>query len=96
MKKTDPKKKAAKRRVAFSLEAPAANEVSVVADFNSWDPKTHPMKKDQNGVWKKTLMLLPARYEYKFIVDGQWQNDPKNASMCLNRFGTQNNVIKVQ
>ena len=96
MKKTDPEKKATRRRVIFSLEAPTANEVSVGGDFNNWNAIANPMKKDKNGVWKKTLMLLPARYEYKFLVDGQWQNDPNNDSTCPNCFGTQNNMIEVQ
>ncbi|HUU40372.1 MAG TPA: isoamylase early set domain-containing protein [Desulfatiglandales bacterium] len=95
MATTSPKTKSDKRRVIFSLKAPTANKVSVGGDFNNWDAIAHPMKKDQDGVWKKTLMLSPARYEYKFLVDGQWRNDPKNDVACPNRFGTQNNVIDV-
>jgi len=89
------KEKSNKRRMTFALEAPTAKEVMLGGDFNNWDAIAHPMKKDQNGVWKKTLMLPPARYEYKFLVDGRWQNDPKNNMTCPNCFGTQNNVIKV-
>ena len=37
----------------------------------------HPMKKSENGDWQKTAMLPAGRYEYKFLVDGQWWNDPK-------------------
>ena len=95
MAKTSPKKKSDKRRVTFSLEAPTANEVSLGGDFNNWDAIAHPMEKDANGVWKKTLVLPPARYEYKFLVDGRWRNDPKNDQTCPNCFGTQNNVINV-
>jgi 1,4-alpha-glucan branching enzyme len=95
MAKTSPKKKSSRRRVTFSLEAPTANEVSLGGDFNNWDPSAHSMKKDANGVWKKTLVLAPARYEYKFLVDGRWRNDPKNDTMYPNSFGTHNNVINV-
>ena len=95
MAKTSPKKKSNKQRVTFSLSEPNANEVSLGGDFNNWDAIAHPMKKDANGVWKKPLVLPPARYEYKFLVDGRWRNDPKNDKTCPNCFGTQNNVINV-
>lgn len=95
MAKKSLNKKSNKRRVTFSLEAPSANEVSLGGDFNNWDPAAHPMNKDANGVWKKTLVLAPARYEYKFLVDGGWQNDPQNGQTCPNCFGTHNNVITV-
>jgi hypothetical protein len=53
------------------------------------------MKKDENGVWKKIVMLTPGRYEYKFLVDGQWRTDPENDQVCFNRFGTRNNIFIV-
>jgi 1,4-alpha-glucan branching enzyme len=95
MEKTSPKKKSNKRRVTFSLSVPTAHEVLLGGDFNNWDAIAHPMKKDANGVWKKTLVLAPARYEYKFLVDGVWRNDPNNDQTCPNCFGTQNNVINI-
>ena len=84
-----------KTRVTFSLEAPAAQEVILCGDFDNWNIKTHPMKKDKSGVWTKTLMLSPGRYEYKFLLDGQWRNDPKNDQTRPNRFGTRNNVLTI-
>jgi 1,4-alpha-glucan branching enzyme len=87
--------KAKRRRVTLSLDAPQAKEVSLVGDFNHWSAKAHPMKKNESGVWKKTVMLQPGRYEYKLMVDGQWQNDPANQETSMNCFGTHNNVIIV-
>jgi 1,4-alpha-glucan branching enzyme len=95
MQKGRAKAKAKKRRVMFSLEAPNANEVMVAGDFNRWNVKTHPMKKDNSGVWKNALMVSPGRYDYKFLVDGRWKNDPKNDQTCPNCFGTLNNVLIV-
>ena len=91
--KSDPKPK--RRKVVFSLESPDASGVILMGDFNQWNPKKHPMKKDVNGVWKKTTMLFPGRYEYRFLVDNRWENDPKNKQSCFNRFGTKNNFIVV-
>jgi len=95
MQKGRARAKAKKRRMMFSLEAPNAKEVMVVGDFNRWNVKTHPMKKDNGGVWKKALMVSPGTYEYKFLVDGRWKNDPKNDQTSPNRYGTLNNVLTV-
>lgn len=84
-----------KRRVTMKLEAPGAKEVVLMGDFNKWNAKTHPMKRTKGGVWEKIVMLLPGRYEYKFLVDGYWWTDPKNDQVCHNSFGTQNNVMTV-
>ena len=32
----------------------------------------------ENGVWKKTTLLYPGEYEYKFMVDGRWCTDPRD------------------
>lgn len=89
------REKAKKRRVNFSFEAPDAKVVLLGGDFNQWNANTHPMKKDESGVWKKTVTLEPGRYEYKFLVDGQWRNDPNNDQACANCFGTHNNVLAI-
>ncbi|MDH4204692.1 MAG: glycogen-binding domain-containing protein [Desulfobacteraceae bacterium] len=92
-KKSEQKPK--RRKVTFSLRSPDVKEVILMGDFNQWNPKVHPMKKNKNGVWEKTTMLFPGTYEYRFMVDGQWKNDPDNNQTRVNRFGTKNNVIVV-
>jgi len=84
-----------KRKVSFKLEASAAQKVSLVGDFNNWNPKTHVMKKDKKGVWSQTILIAPGRYEYKFFVDGEWWNDPYNDQTVLNTFGSINNVLAI-
>ncbi|MDH4205941.1 MAG: glycogen-binding domain-containing protein [Desulfobacteraceae bacterium] len=82
-----------RRRVNFSLEATEAKEIILIGDFNNWNTKKHPMHKDKNGMWVKTVIIPSGKYEYKFLVDGQWKEDPKNNQTCLNCFGTQNSVL---
>ena len=94
--KVKPKAKPKRRRTLFHLEAPEAGEVFLVGDFNNWDVQKHPMKKEENGVLKKITLLLPGRYEYKYLVDGRWQNDSASDRFCVNCFGTQNNIIEVK
>ena len=95
MQKTSPAK-TKKRKVTFTLTAPDAKEVFLVGDFNNWDEKKHPMKKDEGGRWKKDIIVPPGRYEYKYLVDGKWEIDPANKKVIQNRFGTLNNVILVE
>ena len=95
MAKSRSKPKVKRQRIALSLEAPEANEVILMGDFNNWNSKTHLMKMDEDGLWKKIVMLSPGKYEYRFLVDGQWWHDPSNDYVCTNCFGTQNNVLVV-
>ena len=84
-----------RRRVTFSFESNQAKEVILLGDFNNWNPKTHPMKSDGNGSWNKTVIIPPGRYEYKFLVDGKWAEDPRNEQYSSNCFGTCNSVLNV-
>jgi 1,4-alpha-glucan branching enzyme len=89
------KKKIKKRRVTMTLKAQGAKGVCLVGDFNNWNHRIHPMKRNEKGVWTKAVMLPPGRYEYKFLVDGEWLNDPENNDFCPNHFGGLNSVIVV-
>ena len=91
MKQQKPKR----RRLTFTLDAPRAEEVCLMGDFNNWDAKKHPMNKDDYGTWKKIVYLAPGTYEYKFLVDGRWNLDPDNRKTCHNCYGTSNNIIVV-
>lgn len=83
------------KKAQFSLYAPQANEVFLLGDFNQWDSKKHQMKKEKPGVWEKTVLLTPGTHEYKYIVDGKWQEDPVNREKRLNSFGTYNNLLTI-
>ena len=95
MSKKKQKEKTEKRRITFKLEATEAREAILVGDFNSWDLKKHKMKKDNKGRWTKIITLSPGKYEYKYLVDGQWQNDPENDQMVPNSYSTLNNILTV-
>ncbi len=82
-------------KVTFSLENADANEVFLIGDFNKWNPKTHPMKSDGDGAWIRNVVIPPGKYEYKFMVDGQWKEDPQNDQLNPNCFGTYNSIINV-
>lgn len=84
-----------KRRITVTLEAPEARSAVVTGTFNDWRLDQFVMKKDTNGVWKRMLTVAPGVYEYRFIVDGEWRDDPQCAERQPNEFGTQNCVLRI-
>ena len=93
MRENSSKKKT--KKIQFSLEAVEAKKVSLVGEFNNWNPDADPMQRDENETWTKAKMLPPGNIEYKFWVDGEWMQDPENLRVCPNCFGTHNNIAKV-
>lgn len=79
-------------KIKFEYSAPEAEEVSLVGNFNQWDSQGNPMKKDKKGTWRAALTLEPGRYEYRFIVDGNWENDPSCSCCVANELGGENCV----
>jgi hypothetical protein len=89
--------------LVVSTKAPKAREVFVAGTFNDWNPKSHPLKRTGDGQWVLTLDLPPGRYEYKFVIDGEWcceQGCDKPYDGCpncvANQFGTMNRVLVVE
>ena len=88
---------ARKKRVRLEVEFPGAKEVYVAGDFNGWDPKARRMRRTRKGsdVFVVRLDLSPGRYEFKYVVDGEWVCDP-NLPRVPNAFGTENSVLIVE
>jgi 1,4-alpha-glucan branching enzyme len=81
--------------VDFVLHAPNAQSVAVAATFNQWDTKRTALRKERDGGWTTTVWLPPGRYEYRFVVDGQWVSDPNAKESVPNSFGSTNSVVTV-
>lgn len=80
----------------FKLYAPTAKKVHLAGNFNSWDAKSLAARKDSQGNWIAKVNLKPGKYEYKFLVDGSWANDPRCNKCVPNAFGTQNCTLEVK
>ncbi len=92
-KKAAPKKK----RVTFEVMAEPNSKVFVAGSFNNWSDKAKQLKdKDGNGCYSGALMLEPGEYEYKFVINDNWQIDDENPLFNQNKLGTLNSVIKVE
>ena len=83
--------------VRFDRIFPDAKEVSIAGSFNGWQPAASPMERFGMGCaqWKVDLHLKPGRYEYRFVVDGNWTDDPFARTFVPNPFGTRNAVFVV-
>lgn len=84
------------QEVEFELDAPMAGEVCLAGEFNEWSPTADPMEKGADGIWRITLSLKPGRYEYKFVVDGDYIEDPNNPDTVPDPFSGQNSVLTVE
>jgi 1,4-alpha-glucan branching enzyme len=91
-KKSSEEAKPKTKKVRFNFYAPEAERVFLAGDFNHWDVDSLPMKRDNKGTWEVSFALPPGRYEYRFWVDGVWQNDPNCSSTVENPFGTSNSL----
>ncbi|MCS7466366.1 glycogen-binding domain-containing protein [Stieleria sp. ICT_E10.1] len=86
----------------FTCHAPDAKEVFLAGTFNEWKCDATPMSKDGAGKWTAKLELPAGRYEFKFVVDGQWCCETNchaegECPQCVpNDMGTMNRVCEVQ
>jgi 1,4-alpha-glucan branching enzyme len=90
LKKSSKGAKPKTNKVQFDLYAPDAKRVCLAGNFNNWDVDDLLMKKDKKGTWQVSFPLPPGRYEYRFRVDGVWQDDPNAPERVGNPFGSQN------
>ncbi len=84
-----------KKAQTFSITAPEATSVMLVGSFTHWQKEPIRLKKESAGVWRVTLELPPGTHHYRFIVDGQWCDDPECTLRVANPYGTQDSVRQV-
>ncbi len=83
------------RPARFQLHAPQARSVKLAADFTGWGESPLEMIKEQKGIWGILVSLLPGEYAYRFIVDGEWYEDPLSPRSHRNPYGTVDSVKHV-
>ena len=84
------------KKQTFSFDAPEAMSVMLVGDFTHWQQNPINLKKQKNGLWKASVSLAPGTYHYRFLVDGQWRDDPECTLRVPNPYGQQNSVREVR
>ncbi len=84
--------------VQFVFEAPKAQEVSVVGDWNRWDPEAQRMRgPNGDGRWKIEIQVQRGReFRYQFLVDGErWLPDPEAPLKVEDGFGGFSSILQI-
>ena len=68
------------------------HKIFIAGDFNNWNTQESELI-ETNGIYKISLKLEKGRYEYKFIVDGNWIVDESAEEFALDKFGNRNSVV---
>jgi len=69
---------------------------SVVGTFNDWKPGATPLTCLGAGKWAREVPLAPGRYEYRFVVNDEWMDDPKAKAFVSNPHGGRNALLDVR
>ena len=79
----------------FCLEAPFSESVKLAADFTDWEKFPLDMIKSEDGVWHTSVPLPSGHYSYRFIVDGEWCDDPNPLRCHNNPSGRASTVVEI-
>jgi hypothetical protein len=83
-------------KVSFILPSDAVTgKVSVVGDFNDWDPLAHPLRARSNGT-RSVAVTLPAqrRFAFRYLDEaGRWHDDDAAHDYEENGVGGVNSVL---
>jgi chromosome partitioning protein len=86
---------AGERRVVLSYHHFMGQELQIAGDFNDWIPDHRVETRTFNGTVQKVLKIPPGAYQYRVIIDGEWQEDPVNPIRVPNDMGGTNSVLRV-
>ena len=84
--------------VLFVLDAPQAKSVSLVGDFNRWNPAIHVLKRrDPSQPWELKVNLPRGKmYVYDFVIDGKhWVPDPSVETKVDDGFGGSGSLLRL-
>jgi 1,4-alpha-glucan branching enzyme len=83
------------KMVNFTCAAPAARRVTLVGDFNDWQPEAFPMKRHPDGNWLLQIPLNHGAHHYQFLVDGKPVLDPVAQRVARNESDQKVSLVEV-
>jgi len=83
------------RRVVLSYHHFSGDDLQIAGDFNDWIPDNRVETRSFNGTVQKVLKIPPGAYQYRVIIDGEWQEDPVNPVRVPNQMGGTNSLLRV-
>jgi chromosome partitioning protein len=84
------------QKVVLRFYGHAGKEVQLAGDFNDWMPDRNVTTRLVDGVQEKILTLNPGIYQYRIIVDGEWQEDDSSLERVPNFSGGYNSLLHVE
>jgi chromosome partitioning protein len=88
------------REVVVRFRDPRASDVRIAGDFNGWVPdkgvRSLIEAEGETRIWTKILHLAPGRYQYRYVVDGEWREDPENPEGVASHVGGRNSILVVR
>jgi chromosome partitioning protein len=98
--RAQPAASAPPKEVVVSFRDAAARDVRIAGDFNGWVPDKDVSSRlhvsGRERVWTKVLMLPPGTYRYRYLVDGQWREDPANPEQTAAPLGGRHSLLVVR
>ena len=85
-----------RQKVVLRFYGHAGKEVQLAGDFNDWMPDRNVTTRMVDGVQEKILALNPGIYQYRIIVDGEWQEDGSSLERVPNFSGGYNSLLHVE
>ena len=85
-------------KVTFVLPSSEVDHpVSVLGDFNEWDPTAHPLRKRSNGTRSTSIEVRAGtaiRFKY-LAAGGRWFCDPDAGTVPHDDYGTVDSYVVV-
>ncbi|MCH2171674.1 AAA family ATPase [Myxococcota bacterium] len=88
------------REVVIRFRDPDASDVRIAGDFNGWVPdrgvRSLMESEGSTRTWTKVLNLAPGTYQYRYVIDGEWREDPENPEVAETSLGGKNSILVVR
>ncbi len=81
--------------ITLSVNAPDAKEVYLAGEFNNWKLDENSRMEQNNGSWSKSINLNSGKYRYRFVIDGNWTEDPNNPLKQVNPYGAMDSLLEI-
>jgi len=81
-------------KVQFRFTGPSSGPVYVVGDFNDWDERANPMRREGDRTWRTDLKLREGDYRFLYRAGSSWYVDPESPNVP-NPWGSEFSVITI-
>lgn len=80
--------------VTFQFSRNDVESVSLIAEFNDWQPIHMKFNKKEKAFRTKVRLPKDAQFQFKYLLNGtEWENDYQADKYTPNSFGTEDSVV---